>query len=320
MPPFAFLLCLFSLTGTLAITPSSPTRTSAAKHYPARHYLIRGAGNHTDLSFALINEYETTWSWLQPVGQHMAPAAREAGGVFAAMLTALSVCSDDIIWLLPFVMTGRVLYFGSIYLSCRLVALSCSIALSSGLVVATSHMSPHHAQKMLKFMGSVFLGMYAIKLFLDWRTEDGQQLDTSQEPPQRQRRLSEHWWDEKASLMNKDQVSGTSGVDATGVAPSSSAPPHGSDLSAEKLLGVALLGSVDNLAVFTPLLASGAFSVAQLWMGVLLSSLLVMIILTTGTHVCSAAGCLGMLQKVPLWCIVSLWVCWSLSSFVGFGD
>merc|ERR1712032_1559739 len=78
-----------------------------------------------------------------------------------------------------------------------------------------------------------------------------------------------------------------------------------------RLLTVSLLGSLDDFAVFVSILLSGLVSVVQLFLGVLLGSIIVVMI-------CVAAGklsCLvSLIERVPLWVIIGAFSTWSYIS------
>merc|ERR1712217_372145 len=79
----------------------------------------------------------------------------------------------------------------------------------------------------------------------------------------------------------------------------------------KRLLTVSLLGSLDDFAVFVSILLSGLVSAVQLFLGVLLGSLIVVMI-------CVAAGklsCLvSLIERVPLWVIIGAFSTWTYIS------
>mmetsp|Transcript_40804 Transcript_40804/g.64695 ORF Transcript_40804/g.64695 Transcript_40804/m.64695 type:complete len:442 (+) Transcript_40804:67-1392(+) len=88
----------------------------------------------------------------------------------------------------------------------------------------------------------------------------------------------------------------------------------GDKFTITKLFTIAMMGSMDDFAVFVSLMLSDVMSAPQLMVGVLLGSMIVVVL-------CAGAGLfrcvVRAIEKVPLWCIIGAFAIWTyISTFV----
>merc|ERR1712039_187439 len=91
--------------------------------------------------------------------------------------------------------------------------------------------------------------------------------------------------------------------------------PSASAFTMRRLLTVALLGSLDDFAVLVSLMLGTVFKAWELFIGNLLGSIIV-ILLCIAVGRCSCV--VGLLERVPLWCIIGILSAWTYVSTLAF--
>eukprot|EP00929_Paragymnodinium_shiwhaense_P090615 TRINITY_DN50790_c0_g2_i1.p1 TRINITY_DN50790_c0_g2~~TRINITY_DN50790_c0_g2_i1.p1 ORF type:complete len:302 (-),score=52.69 TRINITY_DN50790_c0_g2_i1:280-1185(-) len=208
-------------------------------------------------------------------GGGVMPTHAQVAHVTAATVTALSVSMDDAVWLLPFLLSRRWLGYSACYVSVRLLMLFISFSLTCGVDLMVKDLgSQEEIQFVLQVGSCLLLTSYSVKLFADWYCSWSSIVDSPHAP------------------CGKDQA-------------------QKSDLTICHLYLIAILGNLDNVALFTPLLVSGTFSPGQMLAGVVCAALCVISLLLVMSSFRGCGGAIVTLEKLPLWCIVGGWSIWS---------
>jgi len=207
------------------------------------------------------------------------------GWLVAATLTPLSVSTDDLVWLLPFVVGKRRYRFGLLYVFCRLLVCVSSWVLSCGIQSTIARCFPSwDPQRVSEVLAAILLSVYALKLFISWVMEAYGNVQEGELTKPTTVATA------KNPVTEKTQVSARSET---------------ASLTYGQLFVIAILGSMDNLFLFTPLLAARTFTPYQLLVGVLLAASLVLSTLFVGVSLCNCL--VDIVSRVPLWCIVCFW-------------
>jgi len=213
------------------------------------------------------------------------------GLVLAAMLMKLSASTDDVVWLLPFLLGARKWRNTPVYLACMqlVVAISWGISAagSAGLqqLVPAEDSSSWPVERVLALVSAVLLTLFTFKLVHEWWFESEEEA-------------------EEPEGASEAFLSGDSG-------PKSEQPAGAWQATSKfnmcRLFTISMIGSLDDIAIFVSLLLSRAFSAWQLSLGVFLGSAVVV-------WICLAAGrcscVVRLVEKVPLWCILGVFALW----------
>jgi len=211
--------------------------------------------------------------------------------VFLGIFIVLSVCSDDVVWLLPF-MTKRIsscLTYAILYIIVMVLFPLSAWCLVYGVQGAKKWFKSSQTQFELwvQIASLVLLAGITVKL---WWEHDSEEESEKDEPVSEQIPSSDN---------NKKQPldDSTPSEDSFAMKSMSS-----SEDSISNFIGICFAGNLDNLSVYIPLLMSRTLSPICLMISVLIASLIVLLIVM---GVAQLKFVVNLIQKVPIYVIMT---------------
>lgn len=272
-------------------------------------------------------------------------AARWVALVLAAMLAKLTASVDDVVWLFPFLSGKRKLRNTLCYVACMqfvvAVAWGFSVGGASALSAIVPVDSPMALAKILQLISAVLLTLYTFKLLCEWWLEGQEEAkeESVDDSPAEESGTSK--LEGGYILEDLDDVPSLPGSPAAtilGNAEQSEGMPARSrsletedgearvavekeaaveveakpeQYSLRKLVTISMFGSIDDFAVYVSVLLSGMFSPIQLFLGTLLGSIVVVVVVVSaGKCACMTR----MIERIPLWVIIGAFAIWTYIS------
>lgn len=205
------------------------------------------------------------------------------GRIAAAFLAVFSMCTDDLLWFMPFAISPRKHTFCAWYLLFMELTVLVSWALV-GLVTWVEEQWPSvPLEVILEAMSTVFLAYYTISLFVEWYYEKDDDNDNDEASSQAE---------DGDNDKNKDEIISNDGK-----------PRASRTRTVSQLFFISVLGNLDNFAIYIALLFAGVLSGPELMVGAGLSAVLV------------CAICIGLswlqiirtiFEHIPLWGILAV--------------
>jgi len=208
--------------------------------------------------------------------------------VSAAYFAAMSCCTDDILWLMPFIsQKSHTTRFAVFYLVCMLLTGLVSWSLVGGCTRLMEAFPSVPVELVLQIVSTAALAYYTVTLYLQWRSDRD---DVATSAPG----VAKHCG--QASLQ---PLLGKA-ADAPPAEPQECDAPKRSRTFAE-LLSISFLGNLDNFAIYISMMVADVFGGLHLCIGCVLSGM-------TTVAICSGASQFQMIidvvEFVPMWVIL----------------
>lgn len=210
----------------------------------------------------------------------------EMARLVAAFFAVFTMCTDDLLWFMPFAISPRKYTFCVWYLIFMEITVLLSWALV-GLVAYAEQIWPGNPlQLILQLLSIAFLAYYTISLAVEWYYEDQDKDDVEDQEGSGSNTEIGNISGEKSQLQT--QTSRTRTI--------------------KELAFISILGNLDNFTLYIALLFSGVLNGPELIIGALLSSLLV-------CAICIGLSFLQIIREIfayiPLWAILGVITIWS---------
>lgn len=218
------------------------------------------------------------------------------GAAFAAVFT---MCTDDLLWFMPFAIHERKKTFCVWYVIFMelTVLVSCSLV---GLVAWADQIWPDNPlQLIMELASTAFLAYYTVSLAVEWYYDsdsddnNDEQKDVNQEREENVDQANDDVRKEGQEILPQTHKSRTRTV--------------------TELMLISVLGNLDNFTLYIALLFAGVFSGPELMFGAFLSACLV-------CAICVGLSWLDIIRRVfeyiPLWAILGVITIWSASQVI----
>lgn len=209
--------------------------------------------------------------------------------IVAAFFAAFTMCTDDLLWFMPFAISPRKYTFCIWYIIFIQFAVIVSWALTGTVALADQRWPNNPLQSILELLSIAFLAYYTISLAVEWYYED-------QDSPNGETQEGTGMNDGIANIP-----------DASGQ--KSESPTRTSQTrTVRELAFISILGNLDNMTLYIALLFAGTFGALELMLGAFIASLLV-------CGICVGLGFLQIIREIftyiPLWAILGVITTWA---------
>eukprot|EP00929_Paragymnodinium_shiwhaense_P106401 TRINITY_DN71743_c0_g1_i2.p1 TRINITY_DN71743_c0_g1~~TRINITY_DN71743_c0_g1_i2.p1 ORF type:complete len:393 (-),score=85.86 TRINITY_DN71743_c0_g1_i2:13-1191(-) len=236
-------------------------------------------------------------------------------GVATAALAALGLSSDDCLWLTPFLVNDGYMPWAVFY-----VFLMEMIVFTAWAMVATGSPAEEAApgipvELALNAASAMLLLFYTATLFQEWWSgeEEVEDDDAKTSASHASSSTKEGFQGKDAGIMSDSHQPLTPadkeiGAALQGLHATSQPRIKARKRSLQQFVTICVIGSLDNCAIYVALLLANVFTGFQLFVGVLINSLLVVSICRGLRHVKLVVDTLN---QLPLWVIVGSLTIWA---------
>jgi hypothetical protein len=232
-----------------------------------------------------------------------------ATGLLEASVTVLITTLEDCVWLIPFVAQAALvsprialihaLIFVATFAACSVAACSIAIILSSAIVGSIAN-----SDLVLEVVGAtlcwIFSGYFGWQAYRKRRSKESARIEQEvdheslleENPPVEAGQPQSSYGATEAQIHVDDDLGG------------SNAPPNAEMARPWVIVSLTILGSLDEISYFPALIVGEIFTSAELIMGTVIASLLILLLVESIQRYCH--GCLAVLDRIPLYAVIAV--------------
>lgn len=287
-------------------------RTKCLNHISTQISRVDICTLFTVLHFQILERDERsscTWLGFLMTSRHQFSIS--ATGLLGASVTVLITTLEDCVWLIPFVAQAALvsprialihaLIFVATFAACSVVSCSIAVILSSAIVGSITN-----SDLVLEVAGAalcwIFAGYFGWQAYRKRRAKESSRIhpEVDEESLLQETPPEQPIADQSRSLYGTTEVhihqeEGRGGSDV---------PQNQEVAQPWVIVSLTILGSLDEISYFPALIVGEIFTSAELIMGTVIASLLILLLVESIQRYCHC--CLAVLDRIPLYAVIAV--------------